>query len=201
LSYNNTKEAIRLYKEGSLGKVLHVNAYWMVDGKKNEMTADPGHWSHNLTGGRWEELIPHPIYLAYQFIGRMQLEYVSLQKTEECLPWLPGDEVVIVLGAQLGYVTIRLSMNKEGESYNYFEVMGSKQSFNSSNPSGNKGMQNLIGQEGGRHGPFMRDVIHALNSGNELPVSWDEAINTLELTIAIGQEIRKQWNFQDMSNK
>lgn len=202
LSQKQTKEAIRLYREGELGEAIHVNTYWMSDGNKNKMSSDPNHWSHSLTGGRWEELIPHRIYLAYQFLGKMELEYVSIIRTENCIPWFPGDEVVIVLKSETGFATIRLSINKKGKAYNYFEVLGTKSSYNSSVRNikkNSKGilevMQNKISskENGGKHAPFIKDVIKAIDNGTNFPVSWDEALNTLELTIAIGQEISRQW--------
>lgn len=88
--FRGIKEAVDFYRRGMLGEIVHVNCYWMTDGNSNHMTANPDHWSHDLTGGRWEELIPHPIYIAYQFVGRMELLDIYLQRSSKCLPWMPG---------------------------------------------------------------------------------------------------------------
>jgi predicted dehydrogenase len=234
LGLASTRQAVDMYRNGELGKVVHVNAYWMNEGTKNAMTSNPEHWSHKLTGGRWEELVSHPIYQAYQFVGKMKLAYVDLIKTESSLPWLPGDEVVIVLKAELGYVTIRLSSNTT--RYNYYEVFGTKNSVLVENENATlkkpvklemestvlkaalsrgilsrgvraiyrripkPGSRNTVQatptvapKYGGKHYEYLKEIISCIDSGSEFPVSWDEALNTLELATEIGKEIGRQW--------
>lgn len=133
-----------------------------------------------------------------------------------------GDEVLVVLKANKGFVNIRLSSNTR--TYNYFEILGTENAMRMTEKSAvfASGIQqdnNRIGKvlagsirslarktikpllpqksvpekNGGIHASYIREIVNALDTGGEMPVSWDEALNTLELTKAIGEGIARQW--------
>ncbi|MCH8539321.1 MAG: Gfo/Idh/MocA family oxidoreductase [Opitutales bacterium] len=128
LCSHGVEKSINYFKKGYLGDILQFNAYWMNDGTKNHMTKDPNHWSHSLNGGRWEELIPHPLYIAYHFMGPLKIENVAVQRSNNCLEHLNFDEITVSLSAKKGFVNIRCSATPK-INYNFFQVLGTKESL------------------------------------------------------------------------
>jgi len=71
-------EALKLVKEGLVGKVFEVNVNLFAT-PKDYMTIDPKNWSHNLRGGRIAECLSHPVYLAQAFLGQNNLHVKDVQ--------------------------------------------------------------------------------------------------------------------------
>lgn len=216
-------KAKTLFDEDHIGRVFQADYTWMHNGNNNRMTSDPDFWCHTLPGGRWQEMIAHPIYMVYQFVGPMQLRHVELKNVTHRWPWLPAEEVDIALESELGYVNIKLSPNTE--KYNFLLLYGSKQVLYVDHRQAADLIKSMRGYgldrftsylSGGvnkiSHGATARFARHGLFSGNlsphgrniqafidyvrgeteSPPVSWDEAFNTLELTLEIGEEIQKK---------
>ena len=105
------QEALRLYESGEIGEIIHYSRAWMFLGNAHHMLSDPNHWCHKVRGGILTEIMPHLVYNAYQFVGEMELEKVFAKKVNLKLPWLPLDEVNIVLSSDKGYVNFYFSAN------------------------------------------------------------------------------------------
>ena len=211
------QQAIKLKQDGYIGEVVHIHSVWMVNGNNNQMIADPDFWCHKLPGGRWEEMIAHPIYKAYQFMGPMRFVHLEMKQVHNHWPWLPADEVEILLEGATGYVSIKLSAN--AEKYNFMLVYGSKRvmyvdggiatDLFTGIRSGSS-LRKLLPErvrnrllrlikpkpEPARrdaHAALIEDfVAHIRGERAEAPVDWGEAYNTLELVLQIGKEIQRR---------
>jgi predicted dehydrogenase len=216
------RKAIKLVAQGYIGSVSQIHSVWMINGAKNRMTRDKDFWCHSLPGGRWQEMLPHQIYQAYQFIGPMQFRHLEMKSVSNKWPWLPADEVEIMLEGGAGYVSIKLSANTE--KYSFMLVYGSERTLfvdsgkaidllgavRSKPPAAgiaremqkraNKLLNGVLatkrdgqGSELDAHGQLILDFVEYVEGKQSRPpVSWEEAFNTLELTLTIGDEIHRK---------
>jgi predicted dehydrogenase len=216
-------QAMQMVKEGHIGVPLHVHSAWMQNGDVNRMTRDKDFWCHQLTGGRWEEMIPHQIYRSYAFLGDLKLADVFMRYNTHKWPWLPGDELEIVLESAKGYSSIKLSSNNEG-FYDYFLVYGSKSVISidaektlpfhtqdkTETTGESRGIIKRIGNRLktpakpekvaakplsiGHYNLLSNAILYLKNPGTVAnPVPWHEAKNTLEVTDQIAKAIAKKW--------
>jgi predicted dehydrogenase len=212
------EQAIKLVKKGYIGELRQINAVQFLDGYKDRMVSDSKSWCHKLPGGRWEELIAHPIYKARQFMGPMQFVHLEMKKVHNLWPWLPADELEIILESDRGYVSIKLSAN--ANNYNFMFLYGSKrflyvdqkiavEPLSQVFPRGYNrllsfSLNRLFFALGLRSKVLHQSAFPALTAlfkdfiayvggeRNEPPVDWEEAINTLELGLQIGKEIQRR---------
>ena len=209
------REAVTRVKEGEIGQVQHVHATWIVEGAGNMMIADPDFWCHELPGGRWEEMIPHPIYNIYQFMGRLKFNHLEMKHVSNTWPWLPADEVDITLEGKSGYANIVLSANA-ARKFKHMIVYGTEGILFVSNaytcdllkirylgsikPLFRTLLRNLFLRrrpqrekyQSGHQAIIQEYVSYILGEEVSPPVSLEEAFNTLELTLEIGSEINRQ---------
>ena len=105
------KHALKLLEEGELGEILGVDLA-MLHRKDDSMASDPTHWCHNLAGGRFGEMLPHPIYLLQSFLGEdLRLESAPLADKRGTYSWLPHDELRLSLRGVKGYGYVYVSFN------------------------------------------------------------------------------------------
>lgn len=123
------EQAIGAIRRGEIGKVMHVGRCWMQNGAEDRMINNPDCWCHELPGGRWTETIPHDIYITYQVLGEMTLAHVEARKCSPRWPWLPADEVEVVLRHRGGYVTLRYSSQVDTRLYKHMFIYGSRGVF------------------------------------------------------------------------
>jgi len=117
-------EASSLVKKGYLGEVLSIDVE-VLSTKDDSMAANEHHWCHSLPGGRFSEMLAHPIYLTRHFLGDVKIRDVQVSKIGGH-PWMKSDELCATFGAG----------NKFGRAY---------VSFNSSRDAI---FVNLYGEEG-----------------------------------------------------
>ncbi len=210
------QHALKLVEDRYIGDVVHIHVAVMTDAINNRFIADDNSWCHKLSGGLWEELIAHPIYKAYQFMGPMRFIHLEMKQVHNNWPLLPADELEIVLEGATGYVNINLSANTGG--YNHMLVYGSKQilfitndeatnllSINhsiDSKPSIRKWLSRRLNTKQSSipnslsHNPFVtlikEFVTYVRGECTEAPVDWQEAVNTLELGLQIGKSIESR---------
>ncbi len=68
------------------------------------------HWYHKLPGGVFGEILPHPIYLAMSFLGK--LEPVAVYGTKlSSYEWIVADELRVILEGEKGTGMITASCN------------------------------------------------------------------------------------------
>jgi predicted dehydrogenase len=105
-------DAWKWYKEGLLGDIVHIDRVWMSPPQEDRMERVDGWW-HHIPGGRMADGMPHHLYVAYPFVGEMELQHVSVKKLSKDRPWSACDEADIVLSSAKGYVNIRMSTNQQ----------------------------------------------------------------------------------------
>lgn len=110
---NGFQKTWQWYQNGTLGDILHVDRVFMTPPHEDRMEMDRDGWWHRLPGGRLADSLPHHFYIAYPFVGEMELENVSARKLSTDRPWSACDEVDVVLRSKKGYVNIRMSTNQE----------------------------------------------------------------------------------------
>ena len=211
------RKALQLHEENKLGEIHKIDFVWMVNGFNNYMTRDKDFWCHKLPGGRWQEMIAHQIYMAYQFVGEMTLDHISMRTINGNWPWLPGDELEIIYKSSKAYITVKLSVNNENGSYNFTQVYGSKQMIafdtnelfelkpivirnNSLNLKNwlNYKINKVFGSQKVQSESFVGHqailgafVDYVSGKTKHSPVSWEEAYFTHKLVLETGAKIKE----------
>lgn len=204
------QSALKLEQAGRIGeRINHVHAVWMVDGNEDRMIRDGDYWCHQLPGGRWQEMVPHPLYKGYQFMGRMELVDVRTAGLSGRWPWLPAEEVLITLASKTGFMTIHLSA--KARKYNHMILYGSRSTVYVDSSSSIDLLDSLRPRRSlpwawkrlldrtmhrirhpDAHGALIRELLEYLNGRRDAPpVTWEEAYTTLQLTLQIGEAIRR----------
>ena len=105
------RRALDLQENGMLGDILRVDLA-MLHRKDDPMASDPSHWCHRLPGGRFGEMLPHPIYLLQSFLGDdLRLEGVPFVDKRGTFAWLPHDELQLSLRGAKGSGHVYVSFN------------------------------------------------------------------------------------------
>jgi len=96
-------EARELVNHGLIGEALSVEIE-ALDTKDDSMAANEHHWCHKLPGGRFSEMLAHPIYLTRHFLGgEVEVSDVQLSKLGS-YAWMKSDELCATfkVGKKLG---------------------------------------------------------------------------------------------------
>jgi len=72
-------QADALIKKGKLGEIFHIEVE-ALNTKHDSMVANERHWCHKLPGGRFSEMLAHPIYLMRHFLGDIAICDVQVSK-------------------------------------------------------------------------------------------------------------------------
>lgn len=176
------------------------------------------HWCHSLPGGIFGEMLPHSIYLAQAFLGRLEPVAVHSRKLSS-YDWLVADELRVILEGENGLATITESANWP-EDFMVLDIFGTKMSLHvdiwgnvmtryavASNGRFTRGWQNLeqsfqrlggtasttLGLISGRlHGGqynLIQKFVESLQGGTEPPVTMEEAREVARLYQAITAQI------------
>lgn len=78
--------------------------------RDNDTLVNRYSWHHELPGGVFCEILPHPIYLATAFLGTLEPAIVYTKKLGS-YDWMVADEVRIILEGENGMATITASCN------------------------------------------------------------------------------------------
>jgi predicted dehydrogenase len=100
---NTITKATSLIKEGQLGDILSVEIE-AINTKDDFMASHENHWSHKYPGGRFGEMLAHPIYLIRHFLeGEETLEDIQVAKFGD-YPWMKSDELTALfkVGKKVG---------------------------------------------------------------------------------------------------
>jgi len=96
-------QADAIIKKGKLGEILHIEIE-TLNTKYDSMAANERHWCHKLPGGRFSEMLAHPIYLVRHFLGEgVELGEVQVSKIGD-YAWMKSDELCATfkVGSKLG---------------------------------------------------------------------------------------------------
>jgi predicted dehydrogenase len=106
--------AMKQIKTGAIGQVIGMNV-GLLHSKDERMAANKNHWCHKLPGGRFGEILPHPVYLLQAVLGNLEVKSVFVDKLADC-PWMPFDDLRVVLEADGKFGTIHTSFNVSGSN-------------------------------------------------------------------------------------
>lgn len=112
-------------QKGLLGEVFHVSVE-ALNTKNDSMAANADHWSHKFPGGRFSEMLAHPIYLLREFIGKsVRVANVEVSKIGD-YSWMKSDELVANFrsGNKLGRAYASFNSSREAIFVNLYGSEG-----------------------------------------------------------------------------
>jgi len=216
--YEGPQKAYKLYKEGVLGDILHVDRVWMSPPQNDRMEIDRQGWWHKMPGGRLADALPHMLYIPYMFVGKMKFLAVSAKKLSKDRPWSFCDESNVILHTPKAYVNIRESVNQESwpyKGYTYHTIIyGTKLNlfcdhhdvkilYNSKKKDVIDGIKSAISVikdkirknknviTRGAHNVFYEKFFDYINDMGPNPTTYEEAYNVAVLTDQIAQNMQK----------
>jgi predicted dehydrogenase len=92
-----------MVEKGELGEIQSADVE-ALNTKDDSMAANEHHWSHQLPGGRFSEMLAHPIYLLREFLrGEVKCVNIEVSKIGN-YPWMKSDELCATfrVGNKLG---------------------------------------------------------------------------------------------------
>ena len=99
-------------KAGAIGQVIGMNV-GILHSKDEQMAANKNHWCHKLPGGRFGENLPHTVYLLQAVLGSLEVKSIYTDKLGN-YPWMPIDELRVILQANGKFGTIHIGFNAPG---------------------------------------------------------------------------------------
>jgi predicted dehydrogenase len=98
------QQAKALINKGEIGELIAVQIT-QTEHNQSPLVTAPKHWCHKLPGGIFGEMLPHPLYLAVNLMGDLQVVDVKTRRYTQC-PHLANDEVRVNLAGESGSVAI-----------------------------------------------------------------------------------------------
>ncbi|MGQ9722050.1 MAG: Gfo/Idh/MocA family protein [Candidatus Jordarchaeum sp.] len=91
------KKTLNILKKKEIGDVLGAEIE-ALNTPKDDMTSNPSNWCHSLIGGRFAEMLPHPLYLLQAILGEGELKIRSILGSKlGNYDWMPIDELRVLL--------------------------------------------------------------------------------------------------------
>ncbi len=117
-----------MVNKGIVGDLVGVEIRQSCPPQDFPVISDPTHWWHKLPGGVFGDTLPHPIYLAREFLGELELVAVHVRKLGH-LDHMRFDEVRIILEGKSSIATIISSCNLP--SLMVIDIFGTKMNLHS----------------------------------------------------------------------
>jgi predicted dehydrogenase len=104
------QKALSAIEKGEIGQVLGIRVECLHT-KDDPMASNEKHWCHALPGGRFGEMLSHPVYIAQAMLGHDLdvLEVVAGKRGN--YDWMRCDELSILLRGKSGVGAIYVSFN------------------------------------------------------------------------------------------
>jgi len=119
-------KSLSLIKEQRIGKVLNVDFKFVHNAKDDPMASNPNHWCHKILGGRFGEMLPHPVYVLQSILGdNLQTRKIFVSKRGN-VSWLHNDELYATLENEKGRGSLYVSLNAPRGVY-VCDVYGTKE--------------------------------------------------------------------------
>jgi predicted dehydrogenase len=114
-------KARSIINRGDIGEVIgaHIG---ILHTKDEPMASNKDHWSHQLPGGRFSEMLIHPIYLLRSFLGQIEVSNVEVSKIGE-YQWMKQDELSATFRAGKKLASVYVSFNAPRNSI-YIDIFG-----------------------------------------------------------------------------
>ncbi len=104
-------KAKKLMQSSQIGELVEMEI--VVTQKNTHFVLDPLHWCHQLPGGIFGEILPHPLYFAEAFIDDLRVVNANSLKLST-YEWLKADEVRIMLEGSTCTASVMCSLNIPG---------------------------------------------------------------------------------------
>ena len=208
-------KAKSMIKRGVIGDIVGmsiINSIPVMD----DLMLNKAHWCHKLPGGIFGEMLPHPIYLATAFLGRLEVAAVYNHRLSSDR-WLVADELRVTLRGERSIATITASVSGRGDVM-ALDIFGTKASLRVSNgvvvrriPKQNsrpsRGLDNIwtasqlltgtalttlnviLGRFHDGHYTLIQRFTESLQNGTKPPVTEEEAREVMRLYQAITSQI------------
>ncbi len=112
--------------EGRIGNLVGIDIQtFLSKASADLMLMNEEHWCHSLPAGIFNETLPHPIYLAAAFLGKLEPVGTHAGKSSS-YDWVVADEIRIVLVAERGMGTINFSCSSP-QSKTIIDIHGTKE--------------------------------------------------------------------------
>ena len=119
-------KTLSLISSQEIGDILHVDLKMVQPGKDDPMASDPNHWCHKTFGGRFGEMLPHPIYVLQSILGNNLQVMETMASKRGDIPWLTKDELRVIFQGEKGSGHLYVSLNAPRPLVNV-DVYGTKQ--------------------------------------------------------------------------
>jgi len=208
-------KAKRMIEKGLIGDLVGINITDNMS-TSNDLMRNKGHWCHKLPGGVFGEMLPHPIYLAAAFLGRLEVAMVYSKKLNDNES-IAANELRVVLQNENSVATITASVSGPSETM-ALDILGTKASLYVSNgivvrhtpiqnSCSSRGLNNIqsasqlltgttsatlrafCGRLKDGHYNFIRKFIVSIQNKTELPVTLEEAREVVRLYEEITSQI------------
>jgi predicted dehydrogenase len=104
-------KSLSLIREQEIGEVLNVYFEMVHNARDDLMASDQNHWCHKLFGGRFGEMLPHPVYVLQSLLGsNLRTKKIFVSKRGN-IPWLRNDELHVILESEKGPGSLYISLN------------------------------------------------------------------------------------------
>lgn len=118
-------EASSIIQKGLLGEVYSVGIE-TFNTKDDLMAANEHHWCHKFPGGRFSEMLAHPIYLTRHFLGgNIEIAAVQVSKIGGHR-WMKTDELAVILnsGQKIGRIYASFNSPRDAVFINVYGKEG-----------------------------------------------------------------------------
>ncbi|MFC2067611.1 Gfo/Idh/MocA family protein [Chloroflexota bacterium] len=118
-------KALTMVNMGVVGDMVGMDIQVLHSKRRSAvMLMNKEHWCHNLPAGILGETLPHPLYLAAAFMGK--LEPVRVYSRKLCnYDWVIADEIKIILNSERCTGTISFACNSP-QSKTIIDIHGTK---------------------------------------------------------------------------
>lgn len=117
------QNALRIIKEGALGKIISAEAYWRVSSLEEGDRTDAHDWVEALPGGAFHEVGPHVVYLLRAILGDLEVATANYSGDGEI-----RDELRVQFRSGDRLAALTISVN-EAPIQKYIRVFGTRMSL------------------------------------------------------------------------
>ena len=116
--------AKELFTKGAIGRVLSVETFWRIDRDGSGNRYQTAQWIHDLHGGIFHEIAPHPVYLQMEFLNGLEV-ISATSKINKGHPLTSHDELRVQFESDSGLASSTISINANPRQV-FMRIYGTK---------------------------------------------------------------------------